>query len=196
MVYHLRVHINSDLRALHHRALDDTSALLADLAPADLDRPTPCADWDLRALLAHMVGQNDGFAAAVAEPDAPASAFAPGPPDGWEKSAAALAEAFAAAPLDREVLLAELHPTHRFPVATVVGIQLIDAVVHAWDVATALGRGYRPDEELLAAAVAITAMIPAEGGRGEPGSAFAPVVAPADPADEWLRVLAHLGRAA
>ena len=190
------MHIESDLRALHRRALDDTTALLADLTPADLDRPTPCADWDLRALLAHMVGQNDGFAAAVADPETPASAFAPGPPDGWEKSAHALAEAFAAAPLDREVRLAELHPIHRFPIPTVVGIQLIDAVVHAWDVATALGRTYRPDDELLAAAVAITAMIPAEGGRGEPGSAFGEVVPPAQPDDEWVAVLAHLGRAA
>jgi uncharacterized protein (TIGR03086 family) len=188
--------IDSDLRPLLRRAIDDTTALLADLTPTDLDRPTPCTDWDLRALLAHMVGQNHGFAAAVADPDTPAEAFAPGPPDEWEKSALALAEAFAAAPLDREVRLAELHPTHRFPVATVVGIQLIDAAVHAWDVATALGRTYRPDDELLAAAVAITAMIPAEGGRGEPGSAFAEVVAPSQPDDEWLAVLAHLGRAA
>lgn len=188
--------IESDLRALHRRALDDTTELLADLEPADLDRPTPCTDWDLRALLAHMVGQNDGFAAAVTDPDTAADAFAPGPPDGWEKSAAALVDAFAEAPLDREVVLAELHPTFRFSLATTVGIQLIDAVVHAWDVATALGRTYRPDDELLAAAVEITAMIPAEGGRGEPGSAFAPVVAPAQPDDEWLAVLAHLGRAA
>ncbi|MGI5129638.1 TIGR03086 family metal-binding protein [Pseudonocardia sp. CA-107938] len=189
------MHIDSDLRSLHRRALDDVTALLADLSPADLDRPTPCAGWDLRALLAHMVGQNDGFAAAVTDPETTAAAFAPGPPDGWEKSAHALAEALAAAPLDRQVRLAELHPTMRFPLPTVVGIQLIDTVVHGWDVATALGRSYRPDDELLAAAVTITAMIPAEGGRGEPGSAFGPVVTPA-PDDEWLGVLAHLGRAA
>src|ERR1700742_1759826 len=40
--------------------------IVAQVAPDDLDRPTPCAGWDLRALLAHMTVQHLGFAAAAA----------------------------------------------------------------------------------------------------------------------------------
>src|SRR3954468_23136723 len=39
--------------------------VVARLAPTDLSQPTPCAGWDLRALLAHMTGQHRGFAAAA-----------------------------------------------------------------------------------------------------------------------------------
>ena len=55
----------TDLRALHQRALDDGRPLLDRVGAADLDRPTPCAGWDLRALVAHLIGQNHGFAEAV-----------------------------------------------------------------------------------------------------------------------------------
>ena len=47
--------------ALHRRALGAVTDLLADLTPADLDRPTPCAGWDLRMLLTHMTVQHRGF---------------------------------------------------------------------------------------------------------------------------------------
>ena len=33
--------------------------------PADLARSTPCADWTLADLLAHMTAQHNGFAAAA-----------------------------------------------------------------------------------------------------------------------------------
>jgi uncharacterized protein (TIGR03083 family) len=43
----------------------DAGSLVDRIGPADLARPTPCAGWDLRALLAHLIGQNHGFAEAV-----------------------------------------------------------------------------------------------------------------------------------
>src|SRR5690349_14873473 len=53
------------MKTIHRHALDLASELVATIRPADLGRPTPCAGWDLAALLAHMTGQNHGFADAL-----------------------------------------------------------------------------------------------------------------------------------
>ena len=45
--------------------------LVAQLTPADLTRPTPCAGWTLHGLLAHMTTQHYGFAAAAAGQEGP-----------------------------------------------------------------------------------------------------------------------------
>jgi hypothetical protein len=86
-----------------------------------------------------MTGQNVGFATAVIDDEPALADFAPLPHGGWPASAEALSAALAAAPEDRAVLLAEIHPTRRFPLRAVVGMHLLDTVVHTWDVTTALG---------------------------------------------------------
>ncbi len=73
--------ISTDLRPLHRRALDVAGPVLARVRPDDLTRSTPCTGWDLHTLLAHVLGQNHGFADAVESPDAPVAAFAHRPPD-------------------------------------------------------------------------------------------------------------------
>jgi uncharacterized protein (TIGR03086 family) len=55
----------TDIRPLDHRALAVTEEIVDQVKPVHLSRPTPCADWSLRQLLAHMIGQNYGFAAAA-----------------------------------------------------------------------------------------------------------------------------------
>ena len=52
-----------DIVGLHARALDETGHLVDTVTPAQLGLPTPCADWDVRALLAHLVGGNLRYAA-------------------------------------------------------------------------------------------------------------------------------------
>jgi uncharacterized protein (TIGR03083 family) len=64
-----------DLIDAHARALRTSAAIVARAGVADLGRPTPCAGWDLSDLLAHMVGQNYGFASAV-EGDGDLAVFA------------------------------------------------------------------------------------------------------------------------
>jgi hypothetical protein len=75
-------------RILHCRALLGLDAVVGQVRDADLGRPTPCGDWDLAALLAHLVGQDRGFAAAARDGDAPASAYEPVPftPQAWQDS--------------------------------------------------------------------------------------------------------------
>src|SRR5664279_5445631 len=83
-----------DYRPLHRRALDVAGAVIANVGPRDLTRPTPCTASDLGTLLAHCIGQNHGFADAVDNGDAPAGAFAhrtfpaDGLTDAWSHSTA------------------------------------------------------------------------------------------------------------
>jgi uncharacterized protein (TIGR03086 family) len=189
---------STDFRTLHQRAIEGASAYVEGVGGADLTRPTPCAGWDLGTVLAHMVGQHHGFAAAVTDGDAPPEAYAHRPVAGrvlaeWQESADRLLAAFAAAPPTRRVRLVEISADRRFPAATAVGFQLLDTVVHTWDVATALGAEFVPDPELAGTTLQLARLVPQGESRLRPDAAFAPVVTGARPGD-WAQALALTGR--
>src|SRR5579859_7441834 len=58
----------ADLVRLDARAVLASIQIVSQASTADLARPTPCADWTLADLLAHMTAQHNGFAAAAAKP--------------------------------------------------------------------------------------------------------------------------------
>jgi uncharacterized protein (TIGR03086 family) len=188
-----------DFRGLHARSLGPVTALVERVTRADAGRATPCPPWDLYALLGHMIGQNHGFADAVGGPaDAPLTAFVPVPPgdrpaEAWAASAGRLTAAFAGADPARPVRLPEISPADRFPTWMAIGFQLLDTVVHGWDVATALGLPYRPDRELAGATLRLAGSVPDGPAREGPRAAFAPAL-PAAGDDPWPRALALLGR--
>jgi uncharacterized protein (TIGR03086 family) len=183
------------LQPLFEQALDDAGQHVVRAAGADLTLPTPCAAWDLGALLGHMIGQNVGFAAAVRDGDAPSSAYAPPALDAdtvlpaWHRSSRALRDAFRAAEDDRTLRLAEFDRQVSVPVA--LGMQIVDCAVHAWDVATALGAEYRPAEPVVSAVLASARLIAARPG-GTPG-VFAPAREEVS-GDPWTSALRLLGR--
>jgi uncharacterized protein (TIGR03086 family) len=185
---------------LHRRAVAGIRPVLDRVEAADLGRPTPCAGWDLRALLEHMTGQDHGFAAAVRAAhdggEVDVSEFAPRPLG--PSLTAGLDEVLAAfaAGADSPVLLPEFG--RRLPVAIVVQMHLVDTLVHGWDVAATLGvqddyvAGL--DAEVVAAALAMCERIPDDESRDAPGASFAHALpAPAD-ADPWTRTLTLVGR--
>ena len=61
------------------RAVETTIGIVGKVGRDDLDRPTPCAGWTLGALLAHMIGQHYGFAAAAEGDSQDAAVFADRP---------------------------------------------------------------------------------------------------------------------
>jgi uncharacterized protein (TIGR03086 family) len=189
---------------LHRRSVAGLRPVVDRVTPPDLDRPTPCAGWDLRALLEHMTGQDRGFAAAVraarAGADADVTAFAPHPlgtspaatiTDGLDEVAAAFA-----AGADGLVLMPEFD--RRLPLPVVVQMHLIDTLVHGWDVAATLGvqadYGSRLDADVVAAALAMSEQVPDDESREAPGAPFAHALPAPAGADPWTRVLTLLGR--
>jgi uncharacterized protein (TIGR03086 family) len=185
---------------LHRRAVTGIRPVLARIDPADLGRPTPCAGWDLRALLEHMTGQDHGFAAAVRAAhtgdEVDVSEFAPRAlgtslTAGLDEVVAAFA-----AGADGPVLLPEFGV--RLPLPIVVQMHLIDTLVHGWDVAATLGvQGdyvARLDPETVASALAMSEQIPDDESRETPGAAFGHALPAPDGADPWTRILTLLGR--
>jgi uncharacterized protein (TIGR03083 family) len=72
-------------------------------------------------------------------------------------------------------------------------MQQLDTVVHGWDVATALGVPYRPDDELVATTLELARAVPGGAAREQPGASFAPAVT-GDTDDPWVEALRLLGR--
>lgn len=191
-VYGLLMHID-EARHLHARATDVVVRLVDGVRVEDLDRATPCGPWTLRELLAHMTGQNAGFAAATAS-EAGVEAYRPGPatPQAHREAAAALVRAFATADPDRDVWLAEFG--RRVPLASAVGFHLLDTLVHGWDVAVAVGHPLHYDDELAAAGLALAAAVPDGPVRDAPGAAFDHAVPVGPGATVWECTLALTGR--
>ncbi len=54
-----------DIRELNRRAVAATVGIVGKVRNDQLGLPTPCEQWTLRQLLAHMNGQHHGFAAAA-----------------------------------------------------------------------------------------------------------------------------------
>ncbi len=182
---------------VHRRAVLSSVRVVDRVRPGDLDRPTPCAAWSLRELLAHMTAQHRGVAAA-AEGAGPDLAVwqpmdAPDPVDDYRAAADAVLAAFAApGAMDRDWWLPELSRTVPFPALRAQGFHLVDYVVHAWDVARAVGVPYEPDEDVADAALEVARAVPDGDNRRGPRSNFAPALitaAVAGPLDTALRLL-------
>lgn len=177
-------------------ALTAARAVLSRVHAADLSCPTPCRGWDLRTLIEHIIGQNEGFALALAEGDADAPRPLGDEDDlmlAWDKSVGHLLTAVGAADPGRPVRLVEIAPDATFLAAAAVGMHLLDTVIHTWDLATAIGESYRPDQDLLDLVVASSLRVPDGEARTGPDAAFACSIK-ASTTDPWTTALARLGR--
>lgn len=162
----------------------------------DLSGATPCAGWDVGDLLAHMTAQQRGFARAVAGERTVVADWAPGRSekavDDYVRACGELLDAFAgiddpSAP----VHLPEIRD-EPVPARVAIGFQLVDNVVHAWDIAVSLGRRPELDDDVVAAALAVARQVPDGSERDRPGAAFAhalPIGAEASALDETLLLL-------
>lgn len=188
----------SDLIAEHARVMHTSAGIVAQAGAADLDRRTPCAGWDLRALLGHMIGQNYGFAAAV-EGDRDPAVFDDRPvgddPVGDYRAGVDRAlTAFAAPGLpEREVFMAVIRGGLTLPGATVVRMHLVDYVVHGWDVAKTLGVAAAYDPDVLQVALAVAQAVPDAARSDDERAPFRPTVETSS-ADLLDQVVANLGR--
>ncbi|HEX6445510.1 MAG TPA: TIGR03086 family metal-binding protein [Streptosporangiales bacterium] len=195
------MHMNiAELPDLDRRAVRATLTVVARLRPGDLERPTPCADWTLADLLAHMTVQHHGFASAAeghgADPEAwRVRPLGDDPVAEYTAAAERVLAAFGAeGVLDRPFALPEFGAAAPFPGRQAIGFHLVDYVVHGWDVARSLGVGVELDADVVDAALTVAELVPDDERRLQPGAAFRPAVRVADDAPALDRMVALLGR--
>ena len=187
--------MSDDPRPLLTRALDQIGALVDGTRSADLDRPTPCDDWDVRTLLGHLVGvpRRVAHVGTGGSPfDVPSMAELP---DGEHASALKSARADVDrvwgddAVLDRMLTV----PWGTMPGRAVGFGYVQEFTVHAWDLAVATGRTNELDPALAETCEPFSRqMVPAET-RGGPVP-FGPVVEVQAGADPYARLVGWLGR--
>jgi uncharacterized protein (TIGR03086 family) len=150
-----------DFADFDRRATQSTRGRLQTLTTADLDRPSGCAGWDIRALLSHLVGGNIRFAQALRgeRVDWPTRDAEPvaSPLGEFDSSGALMAAAIAGIEdPKRPTLLQAGEP----PAYFAVGVHAADMLVHGWDVAVATGQDAALDVELCAAAIDVVEKYP------------------------------------
>jgi len=199
----VRVGIMTDLQELHRRALQVTVDVVNQVSADQFGLPTPCSEWDLGQLLAHMIGQNHGFAAAARGEKSDEGVFDPRPVvDGdpgalHEASAEDVAAAFAEeGVLGRGFWLPEIRREPPIPGRVAISFHMVDCVAHGWDVAEAIGVRVDFDEEVLASALEISRAVPDGPNREEPGASFRPGVKLGEGASAFEEILGLLGRSA
>jgi uncharacterized protein (TIGR03086 family) len=174
------------------RAFASTSSILAKVQPDQLALPTPCASWDVRALISHVTGSARWAAATISggEPDA---VDADGDfVAGYEESVRAALTAFGAdGALDRTLSL---------PFAETGAALMIlcarEQFTHGWDLARAIGLPADLDPDLAGELLTEARGAGLDAFRGPDGEAFfgAATDAPAG-ASAADRLAAFLGRA-
>lgn len=162
------------------------------ISPDDLGNPTPCANFDVRGVLGHMIGGATMFAAGFrgqAAPEMPALADGAGV---LPQAGAALGELMSAirspGALDRIVAA----PFGEVPGEVFARFVVLDGIVHGWDLATATGQDYDPPAELVAAVEAFARQAIADEMRD--GDTFAAATDPPAGASPIERLAAFTGR--
>ena len=183
-----------DLEDLSH-AHRTVAALARGLDAADWSRTTPCPDWDVAAVVRHLVIGEQAFTTALAgvpyDLPAVAAEVAEMPdavlPDVLESAGETLRDALSVAgPGEYPTGIGPL------PARAIVELRTIEALTHGWDVARATGRPLGVPEEVaeraLAASHRLMTLLPADR------TPFAPPQPVDDAAPAADRLAALLGR--
>jgi len=121
--------------ALLERAVDYTRGRLALVTPGDFGAPTPCREWDLAALLAHMEDSLDAFTEASQGVVGPARIPSDEPRlQRLRAKACHLLGSWAAADVSR-VRIGD----RQLDAATLLAASALEIAVHGWDVGCAVG---------------------------------------------------------
>src|SRR5256885_3180666 len=149
------------------KAVDQTGRIVAGVKADQLAGPTPCADWDTRALLNHAIGVVEMFDNAAQTKPFNASIFADDnvgddPRASYERRAAVLRDTLAQPNVvDRTWTM----PFGEVPGVVGAGFATLELFQHGWDVARASGQQIDFDVDVTEAANATAQRMPAEQVR-------------------------------
>jgi uncharacterized protein (TIGR03086 family) len=170
----------SDLIDLYDRASAWTASKIPAAAKC-LDDPTPCEEWNVRALLNHLIGGQEFFQAAARgeQPTGgPDDIVGDDPAKQYEDGRRATLEAFR-------------QPGALEKAGFFGAIAYVDQLIHGWDLAKATGQDATMPADVAEAAYAQMSANPNKDGT--PGL-FKPSVVVPDEAPTQVKIIALSGR--
>lgn len=156
--------------ALAERAYGIAGRVIAGVRPDQLDQTTPCSEWDVRALINHLIGGHFYFTAALRGEQMDANAtppdFAANDPAGtFAQASTEMLKAWREpGSLDRTVqtLMGPM------PAPMLIGMWTNDNLVHAWDLARATDQDENLDPDLATQMLAMVRQVNLPRGEGAP----------------------------
>jgi uncharacterized protein (TIGR03086 family) len=184
-----------DLLEAHGQALRAAGDAVHAAGAGDWDHRTPCTEWTVRDLVNHLVADQlwvPSLLAGATLDDVgdrfDGDVLGDDPAGAWDSAAEAAREAF----LGDGVLERAVHLSHGLVPARQYGWQLtVDAAVHSWDLATALGL---PNPVTEALAERLTDVVRPQVDDWQGLGRFGPPVAVGRRAGAAARLVALLGR--
>jgi uncharacterized protein (TIGR03086 family) len=187
---------------LLERAVAHALACADEVTPGQLANPTPCADWDLRALLAHICdsarvlreaiscGRVSRMPSQVHEPAGPGPRWRRHPATAFRAEARLLLGACAAESAEHQVAIGDRQLT----AGLVAAAGAIDLAVHGWDISAACGSD-RPIPPALARDLLEVAVLVVDDAT-RPSLFGEPLKVPAHscPGDELVALLGRTPR--
>ena len=182
---------------LYRKACERFGEMVMSIQDDQWSHATPCTEWDVRALVHHLVSENawippllSGKTIAEVAGSLDGDLLGDDPKEAWRAYAG---EAFTSVEddgaLDRTVHISR----GEVPGGEYVFEVVADLTIHGWDLARAIGADETIDPELLDAVepyyTPLVELLKATG-------AFGPVVEPPEGADRQTTLLAMLGRKA
>jgi uncharacterized protein (TIGR03086 family) len=174
-----------------------TERVVAGVTPADYGRPTPCTEWDVRALLNHVLGTLALGRDLLGDSPPADPSMGPGglpaadlvgddPLDAYRKGVAGLLAAAGDG-------LGRMHatPLGEMPGHLLGGFTTLDILVHGWDLARATGQDATVDPTLAAEVLAFAHSAVTDASRAPLIGPEVPVAAHASVTD---RLIGYMGR--
>ena len=186
---------HADTLAAYSSACAFFGERLSAVTGSDWDRPTPCEDWDVQMLVAHVVTGEALVARVLQEgglwdTEVDPSILGLDPMAAWRGTALA---ALNAASADGVLDALHPHPVGDLPGGVLVGFRATENLAHGWDLARACGRDAELPESL--AERCLDFWLPLAGSDAMADS-FGPPVLPPEGASAGVRLLSLLGRTA
>jgi uncharacterized protein (TIGR03086 family) len=178
---------------LYRRALDGFDRVIREVPDDRWEAQSPCTEWKAVDVAGHVIGVQQYVTSGItgeAPPGGrgtPRDAAGADPVASWTEARASL-EAAAAAPGALDTVIKT--PFGEMPVDTFLGIIVLDALTHSWDLARATGLDDTLDPELVS--IAFERIRPLDAAIR--GANFGPKLEAPEGSDEQTQLMAFLGR--
>jgi len=179
----------SEVAQRYERLADGFGARLRMVSPDQWADPTPCTEWDVTDLVAHVIATHGRMVANLEGSPAPAvEPFADLAPQ-WTKARAAVSATLADPDLASRTVGGMFGEQY---FESLVGQLLCSELLfHTWDLARATSQDEQMDSDALSKAMEL--LVPLDEAIRRPGG-FAPKIDPPADADPLTRLLSFGGR--